>query len=290
MLCLPAELALLLLLRTNPSPQDTEVLELQQQLQQLQQQDEQLEAAQRDAEATERAQAAAFAAANKAAAAAYQQQAEAEAAAERMSGVEVSKPVVARAPPAAPADLFKIDLSLLDSDIPGHQQLMQVLMGFRQDMVEGLTGVTSTMMVSAVCSYTLQPIGKHAASWRRAVLLGWIMWRVKSQLPGGICVTVFTPTSTSTLGLCIIWYLLPQRSLSAALAVQLMRSAVQRSALHLCVSCVWELITTCSSRPHAAAVALFCCCTGDPRGPGPCAAADVTHRHRALSGPSRPCR
>lgn len=126
------------------------MLELQQQasyrqqLQTLQQKDEQLEAAQRDAEATERAQAAAFAAANKAAAAAYKQQAEAAAAVEK----KATKPAAARSAPV-PAELFKFDMSLLDSDVPGHQQLMQVLMGFRQDMVEGLTGVTSAMMVSA---------------------------------------------------------------------------------------------------------------------------------------------
>jgi hypothetical protein len=127
-------------------PQDTEVLELQQQaayrqqIQQLQQQEDE-DAAQREEEATARAEAAAFAAANKAAAAAYQQQADAEAAAEAV----VRR---ARAPPArAPAELFKFDVSLLDSDIPGHAQLMQVLMCFRHDMVEGLTGVTSTMQV-----------------------------------------------------------------------------------------------------------------------------------------------
>lgn len=130
--------------------QDTEVLELQQQaayrqqIQKLQQADEDA-AAERDQEATARAEAAAFAAANKAAAAAYQQQADAEAAAE---AVERRAAVRSAAEPARPpADMFKFDLSLLDSDIPGHAQLMQVLLGFRHDMVEGLTGVTSTMQV-----------------------------------------------------------------------------------------------------------------------------------------------
>lgn len=131
------------------STQDTEVLELQQQavyrqqIQKLQQADEDTSAAERDQEATARAEAAAFAAANKAAAAAYQQQADAEAAAE---AVERREAVRSAAEPARPpADMFKFDLSLLDSDIPGHAQLMQVLLGFRHDMVEGLTGVTSTM-------------------------------------------------------------------------------------------------------------------------------------------------
>lgn len=130
--------------------QDTEVLELQrqaayrQQIQKLQQTDEDA-AAERDQEATARAEAAAFAAANKAAAAAYQQQADAEAAAE---AVERRAAVRSAAEPARPpADMFKFDLSLLDSDIPGHAQLMQVLLGFRHDMVEGLTGVTSAMQV-----------------------------------------------------------------------------------------------------------------------------------------------
>lgn len=130
--------------------QDTEVLELQQQaayrqqIQKLQQADEDA-AAERDQEATARAEEAAFAAANKAAAAAYQQQADAEAATEAVERRAAVR--IAAEPARPPADLFKFDLNLLDSDIPGHAQLMQVLLGFRHDMVEGLTGVTSTMQV-----------------------------------------------------------------------------------------------------------------------------------------------
>lgn len=130
--------------------QETEVLEMQQQsayrqqMQKLQHREEQLEDLQREEEATARAEAAAFAAANKAAAAAYQQQADAEAAA--AAAGSAAGPAI-----RAPADLFQIDLGLLDSDVPGHQQLMQVLQGFREDMIEGLTGVTCTMQVSSRC-------------------------------------------------------------------------------------------------------------------------------------------
>lgn len=135
--------------------QDTEVLELQQQpayrqqIQRLQQLDEDDAAAQREQEATAHAEAAAFAAANKAAAAAYQQQADAEAAAQAVE----RRAAVRAAPARPPSDLFKFDLTLLDSDIPGHAQLMQVLLGFRHDMVEGLTGVTSAMQVSTVALF-----------------------------------------------------------------------------------------------------------------------------------------
>lgn len=101
----------------------------------------------RDRQATARAEAAAFAAANKAAAAAYKQQADAEA---EVAALRAQKRAEALAAvPPAPADLFKFDLSVLDSDIPGSDQLMQVLLGFRQDMLEGLSGVTMTMQVSA---------------------------------------------------------------------------------------------------------------------------------------------
>jgi chemotaxis protein histidine kinase CheA len=149
--------------------QDTEVLELQQQaayrqqIQKLQQQEDE-DTAQREEEATARAEAAAFAAANKAAAAAYQQQADAEAAAEAV----VKR---ARAPAArAPAELFKFDVGLLDSDIPGHAQLMQVLMGFRQDMVEGLTGVTSTMQV---CRVSCCPVAVHRCKVHASFASAW---------------------------------------------------------------------------------------------------------------------
>jgi hypothetical protein len=158
--------------------QDTEVLELQQQavyrqqIQKLQQADEDTSAAERDQEATARAEAAAFAAANKAAAAAYQQQADAEAAAE---AVERRAAVRSAAEPARPpADMFKFDLSLLDSDIPGHAQLMQVLLGFRHDMVEGLTGVTSTMQVrrgrESWWGVVLRAVCLHLAVCRQGVV------------------------------------------------------------------------------------------------------------------------
>lgn len=133
--------------------QDTEVLELQQhaayrqELNELQNVGE--DAADRDRQATARAEAAAFAAANKAAAAAYKQQADAEA---EVAALRAQKRAEALAAvPPAPADLFKFDLSVLDSEVPGSDQLMEVLLGFRQDMLEGLYGVTSTMQVSGVC-------------------------------------------------------------------------------------------------------------------------------------------
>jgi hypothetical protein len=107
------------------------------------------DAADRDRQATARAEAAAFAAANKAAAAAYKQQADAEA---EVAALRAQKRAEALAAvPPAPADLFKFDLSVLDSEVPGSDQLMEVLLGFRQDMLEGLYGVTSTMQVSGVC-------------------------------------------------------------------------------------------------------------------------------------------
>lgn len=127
------------------------MLELQQQpsyrqqIQALQQQDSVDEAAaaaaQRDQEATARAEEAAFAAANAAAAAAYKQQAEA-------AAVPEAAPLAVAANNSVPlSDLFTFDLSVLDSDVPGHQQLMQVLLTFRHDMVEGLSGVTYAMQV-----------------------------------------------------------------------------------------------------------------------------------------------
>lgn len=132
--------------------QDTEVLELEQhaayrqELNELQAKTE--DAADRDRQATARAEAAAFAAANKAAAAAYKQQADAEA---EVAALRAQKRAEALAAvPPAPADLFKFDLSVLDSEVPGSDQLMEVLLGFRQDMLEGLYGVTSTMQVSLV--------------------------------------------------------------------------------------------------------------------------------------------